>query len=72
MGRYITMCSIIAQLESKCRGCEYKRPTGCARSNYEAYGIRYYSESGMTCMLTSEGFIYYLTDIERCDKWGEK
>ena len=66
------MCNLIAVLESKCRGCEYKRPTGCARSNYDKTGIKYYSESGMTCMLTSEGLIYYLVDIERCDKWGEK
>jgi len=65
------MCNLIAILESKCRNCEFKHPTGCARSNYDKSGIRYYGESGMTCMLTSEGFIYYLVDIEWCDKWRD-
>ena len=57
---------------TKCRGCEYKRPIGCARSNYDKTGITYYHESGMMGMLTSEGFIYSLVDIDRCDKWSEK
>ena len=69
------MCDLMAVLESKCRGCEYKHPNGCLRSNYldkqtEDEHIRYYGEGGMTAMITSKGTVIYLVDIEWCDKWG--
>ena len=69
------MCNLIAVLESKCRGCEYKHPNGCLRSNYldketEDEHIRYYGDEGMTVMLTSKGTVIYLVDIEWCDKWN--
>ena len=54
------MCNLIARLESKCRGCEYKHPNGCLRSNYldkqtEDEHIRYYGDGGITAMITSKG-----------------
>ena len=69
------MCNLIARLESKCRGCEYKHPNGCLRSNYldkesEDEHIRYYGDGGMTVTLTSKGPAIYLVDIEWCDKWN--
>jgi len=68
------MCNLIARLESKCRGCEYKHPNGCLRSKYldkltEDKHIRYYGDGGMTAMLTPNGTAIYLVDIEWCDKW---
>ena len=71
------MCNLIAILESKCRCCEYKHPSGCLRSKYldkqtEDTHIRYYEDGdgGMTVTLTSKGPAIYLVDIEWCDKWG--
>ena len=68
------MCDLMAVLESKCRGCEYKHPNGCLRSNYldKQTGdehIRYYGDGGITAMLTTQGTVIYLVDIEWCDKW---
>ena len=69
------MCNLIAVLESKCRGCEYKHPNGCLRSNHldretAHQHISYYGEGGMTVMVTDKGTVIYLIDIEWCDKWS--
>ena len=71
------MGNLIARLESKCRGCEYKHPSGCLRSNHldkqtgDKY-IRYYGDGGMTAMITPKGTVIFLVDIEWCDKWSEE
>ena len=69
------MCDLMAVLESKCRGCEYKHPNGCLRNNYldkqtEDTHIRYYVDGGITAMLTTQGTVIYLVDIMWCDKWN--
>ena len=69
------MCNLIARLESKCRGCEYKHPNGCLRSNHldketAHQHISYYGDEGMTVMITDKGTVIYLIDIMWCDKWS--
>ena len=69
------MCNLIAILESKCRGCEYKHHYGCLRSNHldketAHQHISYYGDGGMTVMITDKGTVIYLIDIKWCDKWS--
>ena len=57
------------RISKLCSGCEHSRESGCLNANKHGYVHLADAGVGITVMVTTEGIIFYYSDINYCDRW---
>lgn len=60
------------RISKLCHGCEYARERGCLNASKRGYVHLTDTGDGITVMVTTEGMVFYYSDISYCDRWRLK